>query len=68
MNWASLDCLVIDAPPGTGDEPLSVAQTVTGVQAVIITTPQAIIPLADVRKAIIFAERWTCLSWGWWKT
>jgi Mrp family chromosome partitioning ATPase/predicted Fe-Mo cluster-binding NifX family protein len=56
VHWGELDCLVIDAPPGTGDEPLSVAQTISGVQAVIVTTPQEI-SLADVRKAINFCRK-----------
>lgn len=54
-NWGSLDFLIIDSPPGTGDEPLTVAQTVTGCQAVIVTTPQEI-ALADVRKSIQFCQ------------
>lgn len=56
VNWGELDFLVIDSPPGTGDEPLSVAQTITGVQAVVVTTPQEI-SLADVRKAINFCHK-----------
>ena len=56
VNWGELDFLVIDSPPGTGDEPLSVAQTISGVQAVIVTTPQEI-SLADVRKAINFCRK-----------
>jgi ATP-binding protein involved in chromosome partitioning len=56
VDWGELDYLVIDCPPGTGDEPLSVAQTISGVQAVIITTPQEI-SLADVRKAINFCRK-----------
>jgi Mrp family chromosome partitioning ATPase len=55
MDWGELDYLVIDAPPGTGDEPLSIAQTVPNVQAVVVTTPQAI-ALADVRKSINFCK------------
>lgn len=55
MDWGSLDYLVVDAPPGTGDEPLSVAQTIPGVQAVIVTTPQSV-ALADVRKSINFCK------------
>ncbi|MCI5141117.1 MAG: ATP-binding protein, partial [Candidatus Electrothrix sp. ATG1] len=47
--------LVVDAPPGTGDEPLSVAQTIPNVQAVVVTTPQAV-ALADVRKSINFCK------------
>jgi ATP-binding protein involved in chromosome partitioning len=56
VNWGELDFLVVDAPPGTGDEPLSVAQTISGVQAVIVTTPQEI-SLADVRKAVNFCRK-----------
>ncbi len=56
VNWGDLDFLIIDSPPGTGDEPLSVAQTVTGAQAIIVTTPQEV-SLADVRKAINFCRK-----------
>lgn len=55
MDWGELDYLIVDAPPGTGDEPLSVAQTIPNVQAVIVTTPQAV-ALADVRKSINFCK------------
>ena len=56
IQWGHLDFLVIDAPPGTGDEPLTVARTIPEVQAVIVTTPQEI-SLADVRKAIQFCQK-----------
>lgn len=56
VSWGELDYLVIDSPPGTGDEPLSVAQTITGTRAVIVTTPQEI-ALADVRKSISFCRQ-----------
>jgi len=55
IDWGELDYLVIDAPPGTGDEPLSVAQTIKDVNALIVTTPQEI-ALADVRKSISFCR------------
>ncbi len=55
MDWGDLDYLVVDAPPGTGDEPLSIAQTIPNVQAVVVTTPQAV-ALADVRKSINFCK------------
>ncbi|KAB2888828.1 MAG: Mrp/NBP35 family ATP-binding protein [Desulfobulbaceae bacterium] len=55
MDWGELDYLIIDAPPGTGDEPLSVAQTIPHVKAVVVTTPQQV-ALADVRKSINFCK------------
>ncbi len=55
MDWGELDYLVVDAPPGTGDEPLSVAQTITDIKAVVVTTPQEV-ALADVRKSINFCK------------
>ena len=54
-DWGNLDYLVIDAPPGTGDEPLTVAQLIKDAQAVIVTTPQEV-ALADVRKSINFCK------------
>jgi Mrp family chromosome partitioning ATPase len=55
MAWGELDYLIIDAPPGTGDEPLSVAQTIPLVKAIVVTTPQQV-ALADVRKSINFCK------------
>lgn len=55
FDWGELDYLIIDAPPGTGDEPLSVAQTIPLVKAVVVTTPQKV-ALADVRKSINFCK------------
>jgi Mrp family chromosome partitioning ATPase/predicted Fe-Mo cluster-binding NifX family protein len=54
--WGSLDFLVIDSPPGTGDEPLTVAQTIPDAWAIIVTTPQEI-SLSDVRKSINFCRQ-----------
>lgn len=56
INWQNLDYLVIDSPPGTGDEPLTVAQTVPDAKAIIVTTPQEI-SLADIRKSINFCRQ-----------
>ena len=56
VPWGELDVLVVDAPPGTGDEPLTVAQTVPEAAAVIVTTPQEI-SLADVRKSVRFCQQ-----------
>ncbi len=57
VNWGHLDYLIIDSPPGTGDEPLSVVQQIgkmTG--GVVVTTPQEVAS-ADVRKNINFARK-----------
>lgn len=57
VEWGNLDFLVIDSPPGTGDEPLSVAQLVknpTG--AIIVTTPQHVSTI-DVKKSITFCNK-----------
>ena len=56
IEWGNKDYLVIDAPPGTGDVPLTVAQTIPDAQAVVVTTPQEI-SLADVRKSINFCHK-----------
>ena len=57
VQWDSLDFLVIDSPPGTGDEPLSICQLIGDVDgAVIVTTPQEL-ALADVRKSINFCRK-----------
>lgn len=55
VEWGNLDFLIIDSPPGTGDEPLTVAQTISDAKAVIVTTPQEV-ALADVRKSINFCK------------
>ncbi len=55
VAWGELDFLIIDSPPGTGDEPLSVAQTIKDAKAIIVTTPQEV-ALADIRKSIISAK------------
>ena len=56
IDWMDLDYLIIDSPPGTGDEPLTVAQTIPDARAMIVTTPQEI-SLADVRKSINFCRQ-----------
>jgi Mrp family chromosome partitioning ATPase len=55
VDWGHLDFLLIDSPPGTGDEPLTVAQTISDAKAIVVTTPQEV-SLADVRKSISFCR------------
>jgi len=55
VEWGELDYLIIDSPPGTGDEPLTIAQTISDAKAIIVTTPQEV-SLADVRKSISFCR------------
>jgi len=56
VRWGELDYLVIDLPPGTSDEPLSIAQEIPDADgAVVVTTPQDV-SLLDVRKSIAFAN------------
>lgn len=56
VDWGELDYLLIDAPPGTGDEPLTIAQLIKDAKAIVVTTPQEV-ALADVRKSISFCRR-----------
>ena len=56
VAWEPFDVLVIDSPPGTGDEPLTVAQTITDARAVIVTTPQEV-AILDVRKSVTFCKQ-----------
>lgn len=56
VSWGKLDYLIVDLPPGTGDEPLSIAQLIEKVDgAVVVTTPQDM-ALVSVRKSITFAH------------
>jgi Mrp family chromosome partitioning ATPase len=57
VSWGELDYLIIDSPPGTGDEPLSVCQLINGLDgAIIVTTPQEL-ALVDVRKSVNFCRQ-----------
>jgi ATP-binding protein involved in chromosome partitioning len=57
VEWGDLDYLIVDAPPGTGDEPLSVCQLIEDADgAIIVTTPQEV-ALASVRKSITFCRQ-----------
>lgn len=56
VKWDELDYLIIDSPPGTGDEPLTVAQDIKGAKSIIVTTAQEV-ALSDVRKSIDFCNK-----------
>ena len=57
VNWGELDYLIIDSPPGTGDEPLSTCQLIPDINgAVIVTTPQDV-AILDSRKTVLFAKQ-----------
>jgi len=58
VEWGDIDYLVVDTPPGTGDEHLAILQNTKEedlIGAILVTTPQ-IVALADVRREITFCE------------
>ncbi len=57
VEWGELDFLFIDLPPGTGDEPLSIAQLLPDIDGVVIVTMPSELSSEIVKKAITFAER-----------
>ncbi len=54
--WGKLDYLIIDSPPGTGDEPLSTCQLIPRVSGVIIVTTPQDVAILDSTKAVYFAR------------
>jgi len=57
FDWGNLEYLIIDLPPGTGDEPLSIAQIIPKITgSIIVTTPQDV-ALVSVRKSITFVKK-----------
>ena len=56
VNWGSLDYLIIDLPPGTGDAQLTLLQIVSVTGAVIVTTPQSVV-LDDAEKSLKMFDR-----------
>ena len=57
IKWGELDFLLVDLPPGTGDEPLSVMQLIPDIDGVIIVTMPSEVSQAVVKKAITFAKQ-----------
>jgi Mrp family chromosome partitioning ATPase len=56
VAWGELDALIIDFPPGTSDEPLTVSQSLPGIDGVVIVTTPQEVALLDSRKSINFAK------------
>jgi len=56
VHWGNLDYLIIDLPPGTGDEPLSICQLIPDCDGVVIVTTPQDVALLDSRKAVSFAR------------
>ncbi|HBT51462.1 MAG TPA: ATP-binding protein [Petrotoga sp.] len=57
VAWGELDYLIIDAPPGTGDEPLTVFQNVEKIKGALIVTSPSVVSQDDVERAINFVEK-----------
>ncbi|XP_076338332.1 NUBP iron-sulfur cluster assembly factor 2 isoform X2 [Tachypleus tridentatus] len=59
VYWQDIDYLIIDTPPGTSDEHISVVETlkeVTNIGAILVTTPQAV-AVGDVRRELTFCKK-----------
>ncbi len=57
VAWGDVDYLIVDLPPGSSDEPLSVAQNIPDADGMIlVTTPQEV-AVGDVRKSVHFAKK-----------
>ena len=56
VAWGPLDVLIIDNPPGTGDEPLTVLQTIPDIDAVVMVTTPNVVSQEDVLKCVKMVE------------
>lgn len=57
VNWGDLDALVIDSPPGTGDEPLTICQLIPEMTGAVVVTTGQDVALLDSRKAVNFLKQ-----------
>ncbi len=56
VRWGDLDYLIVDTPPGTGDEPLSVCKILNGIDGAVVVTTSQEVAQADVRKSLNFCQ------------
>jgi len=56
VRWGDLDFLVVDLPPGTGDEVLTIAQIAPHIAGVVVVTTPQEVSILDIKKAVHFAE------------
>ena len=56
VYWGELDYLIVDSPPGTGDEPLSVCQIVPDLDGVVVVTTPQDVAILDAKKSVLFAK------------
>ena len=66
FDWGTLDILLIDLPPGTGDMPLNVMQNVRNPKMVVVTTPQPTAAEVSARVAVM-AQKMNVDVLGWWR-
>ncbi len=57
VKWGDLDTLVIDSPPGTGDEPLTICQLIPKMSGAVVVTTGQVVALLDSRKAVNFLKQ-----------
>ncbi len=57
VSWGTLDYLIVDCPPGTGDEAISIVQVLGGISGVLIVTTPQDLAVADVRKCVTFCKQ-----------
>ena len=65
--WGNVDYMFVDMPPGTGDAPLTVFQSLPVDGILIVTSPQELVSMI-VSKAVEMAKMMDIPCWAWWRT